>query len=98
MEKEVKNKSQHLGFLSHNPKVERNLKTLALTEAEKSVTENLIGEKENGQMMKMVSSRRLILSYTIQQVIPNICTNFKILGAVVPEKSLTQISLCITLE
>ena len=24
--------------------------------------------------------------------------NFKILGAIVPEKSLTQISLCITLE
>ena len=41
----------------------------------------------------------LILFYTIQQVIPNICTKFKkILDAVVPEKSLTQISLCITLE
>ena len=25
----------------------------------------------------MVSSRRLILSYTIQQVIPNICTKFQ---------------------
>ena len=38
--------------------------------------------------------RMLILSYTIQVVVPN----FKVLGAVVPEKPLTQTSLCITLE
>ena len=37
----------------------------------------------------------LILFYRIQQVTPNICTGFQILGAVVPEKSLTQVSLCI---
>ena len=30
--------------------------------------------------------------------VPVMCTNFKILGAVAPDKSLTQISLCITLE
>ena len=35
----------------------------------------------------MISSSMLILFYTIQQVIPNICTNFQNLGAVVPEKS-----------
>ena len=46
----------------------------------------------------MISSCVLFLFYTIQQVIPNVCTNFKILGTVVPEKSLTQISLGITLE
>ena len=74
------------------------LKTLTLIEAEKSVTENLIGEKKNGQIKELISSRRLILSYTIQRVIPNICAKFQIQGAVVPEKSLTQIFLCITLE
>ena len=35
--------------------------------------------------------RMLILTYMIQLVIPNVCTNFKILGAVVPKKSLTNI-------
>ena len=80
MEREVQNKSQHLGFLSHNLKMERNLKTLALIEAEKSLTENLIGEEEkwtnngNGKQQEADS----LLHNT--------------------EKSLTQISLCITLE
>ena len=37
----------------------------------------------------MISMRMLILSYTIQLVISNVCTNFKILDAVVSEKSLT---------
>ena len=32
---------------------------------------------ENGQIKRMISRRRLILSYTIQQVIPNICTKFQ---------------------
>ena len=39
--------------------------------------------------------RMLILSFTIRVVVPNVCTNFEILGAAVPVKSLTQISLCI---
>ena len=81
MEKDSKNKSQHLGFMSSYTwplsRCIRNLKTLALIETEKSVTENLIGEKENGQIMEMVSIRRLFLSYTMQQVIPNICTKFQ---------------------
>ena len=55
----------------------QNLKTLALIEVEKSVTEIFIGEKEKGQIMGMISRRRLILFYTIQQVIPNICTKFQ---------------------
>ena len=55
----------------------QNLKTLALIDAEKSVTEIFIGEKENGQIKGMIHMRRLILSYTIQQVIPNICTIFQ---------------------
>ena len=67
-------------------------------EAETSVTKCFIREKENGQIKGLKSSSMLILFYTIQQVIPNICTKFQNLGAVVPEKSLTQISQCITLE
>ena len=39
----------------------------------------------------------MILFYTTQQV-PTFVSNFKILSTVVTEKSLTQISLCITLE
>ena len=34
--------------------------------------------------------RMLILSYTIQQVIPNVSTKFQNLGAVVSEKSLRK--------
>ena len=45
-------------------------------ETEKSVTEHLIGEKD-GQIKGKLSSRGLILLYTIQQVIPNICTSFQ---------------------
>ena len=52
------------------------LKTLAVI-VQKSVTENLIGEKKkNGQINAMINRRRLILSNAIQQVIPNICTKF----------------------
>ena len=54
----------------------QNLKTLALIEAEKSVTKIFIGKK-NGQIMGMISRRRLNLCYTIQQIIPNICTKFQ---------------------
>ena len=51
MEKDGKNKSQHLGFSVPQytwplSRCIRNLKTLSLIEAKKSVTENLIGEKE----------------------------------------------------
>ena len=47
MEGDGKNKSHHLGFLSNDILGHsQDLKTLALIEAEKSVTENLIGEKE----------------------------------------------------
>ena len=36
----------------------------------------LLERKKNGKIKGMISRRRLILSYTIQQVIPNICTKF----------------------
>ena len=35
------------------------------------------GDKEKWTIKEMVSIRRLILSYTMQQVIPNICTKFQ---------------------
>ena len=37
----------------------------------------LLERKKNGQIKKMVSIRRLILSYTMQRVIPNICAKFQ---------------------
>ena len=38
---------------------------------------NGLERKKTEQIKRMVSSRKLILSYTIQQVIPNICTKFQ---------------------
>ena len=103
IEKDGKNKSQHLGFLSHNilglATLKVNLKTLALIEAEKSVIENLTGEKEkctNKGNGKYHGGWFSLTQYN--KSYPTIVPNFKILDAVVPEKSLTQISLCITLE
>ena len=55
----------------------QNLKTLAVIGAETSVMKSFIGEKENGKIKGMISSSMLILFYTIQQVIPNICTKFQ---------------------
>ena len=78
----------------------QNLKTLAIKEAKKFVTEHLLGEKEkwtNKENDK--SSMRMRFSFTqYNKSYLMFVANFKILGAVVPEKSLTQISLCITLE
>ena len=54
----------------------QNLKTLALIEAKKFVAVNLLWKKR-GQIRGMISSSMLILFYTIQQVIPNICTKFQ---------------------
>ena len=49
----------------------QNLKTLILLGAEKSETENF-EKKENGQTKDMISMKMIILSYTIQQVIPSV--------------------------
>ena len=127
----------------------QNLKTLTLIAGEKPMMDFYKKEKKIGQINRMTSIRMLILSYTIQLLILNVCTkflnprwsssweicdeniwekkngqikgmicmrmwnlsytntsrqpnllvpNFKTLGAADPEKSLTQISLCITLE
>ena len=74
--------------------VYKNLMTLALIEDENFVTENLLGEREkwtnkgNDKQQHAVSLLHNTTSHT-QYLYP---------GTVVPEKSLKQISLCITLE
>ena len=52
------------------------------------MTEIFIGEREKWIIKGMISSRRLILFYN--KSYPTFVPNFKILGAVVPEKSLTK--------
>ena len=75
-----------------------NFKILDEVVPEKSVTKNF-EKKKNGQIKGMLSMRMQNLSYTIQVVIPNVCTkSFQTPSGEVPEKSLTHISLCITLE
>ena len=46
-----------------------------------------------GQIKGLISNMRLILLYTVEIVINDVRPNFKILGQVVPEKSLTKKSL-----
>ena len=54
---------------------------------------------KNGQIKGMISRRMLNLSYIINEVKHTVSTNFvKLLSAVVPEKSLTKISLCLTVK
>ena len=55
----------------------QNLKTLAVIGAENSMLEVLMERKKNGKIKGMISSSMLILFYTIQLVIPNICTKFQ---------------------
>ena len=51
--------------------------TLVQIEAEKSVTENFVREKENGQIKGLISNMWLILCYTVQLVITKLCTKFQ---------------------
>ena len=46
--------------------------------------------KKHGQLKGMISMRMLILSYTIQQVIVNVCTKFQNPTCSSPKKSLTN--------
>ena len=58
-------------------KVIQNLKTLAVIGAGEFCDEKFYWrERKNGQIKGMISSSMLILFYTIQQGIPNICTKF----------------------
>ena len=59
---------------------------------------NLMERKKTGQIKELISNLWLILLYTVQLLISDVYTNFKILGQVVPEKSLTKISIFITLK
>ena len=54
--------------------------------------EKMLERKKRGQIKGLICHMRLILSYLM--LVPN----FKILDQVVPEKSLTKISIFITLE
>ena len=70
----------------------QNLKTLALKEAEKSVTENLLGEKEKWTNKENDKQHRAdSLLHNTRSHTQHLLSNFKILGAVVSEKSLTRI-------
>ena len=74
MEREGKNKSQHFGFLPHNILCHSQgvwqIWRLRLIEAEKSVAENLIGEKEkwtnkgNGKQQEADSLLHITTSHT----------------------------------
>ena len=55
----------------------QNLKILSEIEAEKSVKENFVREKENGQIKGLISNMWLILEYTVQLVIPDVCIKFQ---------------------
>ena len=60
--------------------------------------EKLLERKKSGQIKGLISHMWLIPLYRVQSVIPDVVPNFNILGQVVPEKSLTKISIFITLE
>ena len=79
--KEKEGKINLFCFLSHNilghSQCVYKIWRLALIEAKKFVTQNLLEEKVRSTNKAMISSSRLILFYTIQQVIPNICTKFQ---------------------
>ena len=55
----------------------QNLKTLAVIPAENSVTKSFIGEKAKWTNKAMICSSMLILFYTLQKVMPNICIKFQ---------------------
>ena len=54
-----------------------NLKTLSEIEAEKFVTENFVREKKKVQIKGLISQMWLIFEYTVQLVIPDVCTKFQ---------------------
>ena len=68
----------------------KNLKTLSKIEAEKSVTENFVRERE--KCTNKGTDKQYVADSFIQYnlLLPSFVPNFKILGQVVPEKSLTE--------
>ena len=65
----------------------QNLKTLALIEAKKFVTENLLGEEEKLTNKAMIRAAGWFSFTQYNKSYPTFVPNFKIIGAVVPEKS-----------
>ena len=55
----------------------QSLEAQAPIEAEKTVTEIFLERKKNGQIQELISNMRLFLSYSVQLVIPNVCTKFQ---------------------
>ena len=53
-------------------------------------------KEKNGQIKGLISNMWLNFLYTVQLVISDFVPNFKILGQVVPEKSLMKISIFIS--
>ena len=51
-------------------------KILSEVVPEKSLTENFV-RKKNGQIKGLISHMWLILEYTVQLVIPDVCTKFQ---------------------
>ena len=54
------------------------------------MTEFFLERKKNGQIQELISNMRLILSYTVQLVIPNVCTKFQNPKSSNSEKSWTE--------
>ena len=55
-----------------------------------AVEEILFERKKNEEIKGLINNIRLILFYTLQLVIPNLCTKFIILSQVLAEKTLTE--------
>ena len=58
------------------PNVYTKFQILGEVALEKSLTKYFIGEKKDSQIKGMINMMMLILSYTIQVVVPNVCTKF----------------------
>ena len=74
----------------------QNLKRLAIIGAENSATKSFIGEKE--KWTNKGNDKQQHADSLLHNTTSHTQHLYQILGTVVPEKSLTQISLCITLE
>ena len=76
----------------------QNYKILGEVVREKSLTKYFIGKKGNGQIKRMIRWECWLFLTRYMRSYPIFVPNFEILGAVVPKRSLIQISLCIPLE
>ena len=80
--KEGKFKSQHPWFCLQqytwlSSLCIQNLKTVALIDSELIRWKNMLERKKKGQIKGLISHKWLILLYTVQPVIPDVCTGFQ---------------------